>query len=86
MAKKKFQNMLREVARREGISVRQAYKLMQEAIDAGQQNPNPIIQARWQMIPHKGERVTVEEFFDYCERIGPYGRLPFGGGGNGLSS
>ncbi len=86
MAKNKFQNMLREVARREGISVRQAYKLMQETINAGQQNPNPIIQARWQAIPHKGERVTLEEFFEYIDKIGPYGMLPFGNTGSGFGS
>ena len=80
MRNRKFNRMLRDVAEFEGVSVERAYKMMQEAINAAQSDPNPIIQARWRNIPHKGETVTVEEFFAYMDKVGPYGISPLGSG------
>ena len=77
MQNRKFQKMLKDVAQFEGISVKQAYERLQDTINAAQQDPDPIVQARWKSIPHKGKQVTVEKFFEYIDRIGPYGRLPF---------
>lgn len=77
MQNRKFQKMLKDVAQFEGISVEQAYERLQDTINAAQQDPDPIVQARWKSIPHKGKQVTVEEFFEYIDRIGPFGSLPF---------
>ncbi len=71
MQKSKFDAMLRDVARFEGVSVKEAYQLLQETINAAQQNPDPMVQLRWKKIPHKGDRVTVEEFFAYMEQMRP---------------
>ena len=86
MQNRKFNKMLQDVAKFEGISVEQAYKKLQDTINAAQNDSDPIIQARWKDIPHKGERVTVEEFFAYMDKLGPYGRLPFGSAGKGFGS
>ena len=86
MQNRKFNKMLKDVAKFEGISVEQAYKMLQDTINAAQNDPDPIIQARWKDIPHKGKTVTVEEFFEYMDKIGPYGMLPFSSAGKGFSS
>ena len=71
MQKDKFNTMLQDVAQFQGVSVKEAYRLLQETINAAQQNPDPMVQMRWQMIPHKGTTVTVEEFFAYMDQIKP---------------
>ena len=77
MQKDKFNTMLRDVARFQGISVKEAYRLLQETINAAQQNTDPMVQMRWKMIPHKGDSVTVEEFFSYMDQIKPgFGNNP----------
>ena len=45
-------------------------KEMQTALDEAQSSTDPIIRARWDAIPHKEDRVTPEEFWEYAaERL-----------------
>ena len=30
-------------------------------MEEAQQSPDPLVQARWAMIPHAGEKPTIEE-------------------------
>jgi hypothetical protein len=35
------------------------------AMEEGQQSSDPAVQARWNAIPKKGDRLTIEEFLTY---------------------
>jgi hypothetical protein len=56
---------IREIAKREGKTVQEVLNDMQEALDAGMQNPDPAVQAEWRRIPHKGAKPTPQEVMDY---------------------
>ena len=36
-----------------------------KAIEIGMSDPDPAVQAKWQTIPHKGEKPTAEELIDW---------------------
>ena len=74
--KARLRETLEGIARQEGISVNEVYRRIQGCIDAAQETDDPRIKARWALIPHKGPKVTVEEFFDYCDMVSPHS---FGG-------
>ncbi len=61
-----MESIFREIASREGSTVDEVCKDIQEAIDAGFDNPDPAVQAAWRMIPMKGPRPTPEEVITYC--------------------
>ena len=69
---RKFDDILRQIARQEGKTTAQVYRDMQVAIDAGFDNPDPKVQATWKDIPFKGDRPTPEDVITYCAlRVAP---------------
>ena len=65
MEKDKFNRVLEEIARNHHTTVQEVRKEMEFAMQAGQSSPDPAVQARWNSIPRKGDKLTLEEFIDY---------------------
>lgn len=62
----KFKKILRKIAEKEGISVEEVYREMQEAINVGFSNPDPAIQAAWRNIPLPYGKPRPEDVIAYC--------------------
>ena len=56
-----FEKILEDIARRHGVSVREVYQNMEACMKLGQQSRDPAVQAKWALVPCKGESPTVEE-------------------------
>lgn len=56
---------LREVARKNHITVEEVRKEIRLAMIAAMCNPDPAIQKRWNAIPHAGDTLTPEDFITY---------------------
>lgn len=69
MDKKRLDEILEKVARDHHITPEQARADMEEALEAGQADTDPVVRARWKQIPHKGDKVTLEEFMDYAAGV-----------------
>lgn len=61
----------------EGITVAEVRKQMELAMLEGLNNPDPAIQARWKMIPCKGDIPTPEELITYIADSISKGINPF---------
>ncbi|MCI9456595.1 MAG: hypothetical protein HFE44_06425 [Oscillospiraceae bacterium] len=60
--------VIKELARKEGVTKKEIRRRIQEAIAIAQQNPDPQIQNEWKKI-HPGQGTpTPEEVIDYCVR------------------
>ena len=66
MSKRRMRRMLEQIARDNHITPQEVRKQMQVALDEAQSCPDPVVQAKWRSIPHKGEKVTLEEFLEYA--------------------
>ena len=66
MNKQKLERVLEQITREDHTTPEAVRREMQLALDAGQANKDPAVQARWRQIPHKGEKVTLEEFMEYA--------------------
>ncbi|MDD3250950.1 MAG: sporulation initiation factor Spo0A C-terminal domain-containing protein [Lachnospiraceae bacterium] len=68
-----MRSIFKEIARKEGTTVEAVYQNIQEAIDAGFDNPDPAVQAAWSQIPFSGSRPTPEEVISYYAlRVAPH--------------
>lgn len=47
-------SVIEEIAKREGISTQEVRSAMQEAIQEGFNDPNPIVHSRWEEISNEG--------------------------------
>ena len=61
------QEVMRQTAIREGVSVETLRREMERAIRAGFENDDPEIHARWEKIPCKGDVPTPEELLEYLD-------------------
>ena len=61
MDKKTIEKALQEVARQNGVSVEEVRREIELALQVGQANPDPQVQAQWASVPRKGDRPTPEE-------------------------
>ena len=61
-----MQEILEEVAERQGTTAEELQHSIQEAIDTGFDNPDPEVQAAWSRVPFSGERPTLEDLIAYC--------------------
>lgn len=52
--------IISQIAIQEGISKREVQNAMQEAINAGFENPDPLVRARWEQISIEGKAPTPE--------------------------
>ena len=57
-------NIIRHIAKQEGVSEQEVLVEMQKAIDAGYNAPDPAVQAYWASMPFKG-KPTPEELIVY---------------------
>ena len=69
MSKSKIKRMLEQVARENHTTPQIVRKEMQAALDEAQSTTDPIARARWEAIPHKGSKVTLEEFLEYSSSL-----------------
>ncbi|MBQ8237526.1 MAG: hypothetical protein IJZ39_05225 [Oscillospiraceae bacterium] len=65
MRKKKLDRIIEQIARQEHSTSEYVRREMQRALDEAQASTDPVVQARWKTIPHKGEKATLEEFIEY---------------------
>ena len=56
---------IRSIAMREGVTTEEVRKQMKLAMLAGLCSQDPVVQARWKIIPCKGEVPTPEELITY---------------------
>ena len=66
MRKRTMKRILEQIALSNHTTPEIVQKEMQAALDEAQASTDPVIQARWNSIPHKGNRVTLEEFLEYA--------------------
>lgn len=59
---------LREVARKNHITVDEVRKEIQLAMIAAMCNPDPVVQKRWREIPHTGDTITPEDLITYIAK------------------
>lgn len=55
-------DIIRRIARAHHVPEAQVRADMEEAMNAGRNNPDPAVQARWAAFPYAGEKPTIEEF------------------------
>ena len=59
---KRAANIIRQIARDNNVPEAQVRKDMKEAMDAGRNNPDLAVQARWREFHYAGDEPTLEEF------------------------
>jgi len=61
---RKFEKILKQIAKNNGVSVEKVKKEMQEALDAAYESPNIYAQG----VMRKGEKPTLEEFMAHLAK------------------
>ncbi len=56
---------IEKIAEKEGVSVNEVIREIDLAIEEAMQNPDPLVQARWTLIPCAGDKPTAIEFIAY---------------------
>lgn len=69
MSDKRFEAMLKAVAKKNHTTPERVRWEMQLAMDKAMASPDPIVQAGWVRIPRKGEKPTLEEFVSYMASL-----------------
>lgn len=59
---KRAAQIIKQVAQNNNISEEQVRAEMQEAMNSGRNNPDPVVQARWKDFHYTGAEPTLEEF------------------------
>ncbi|MBQ9148156.1 MAG: hypothetical protein IJX69_01180 [Oscillospiraceae bacterium] len=65
MNTKKMRRILEKIAQTKHTTPEQVRREMEHALAEAQASSDPLIQARWERIPHRGKEVTLEEFLEY---------------------
>ena len=58
---KRIDTILESVAKSHFTTIDEVRKEILLVMEEAQQSPDPLVQARWAMIPHAGEKPTIEE-------------------------
>ena len=69
MNKKKISRSLKKIADRDGKSVDEVRRDIEQVISEAESNPDPKIQAFWSSVPSKGDKPTVEEVIAHIAGI-----------------
>jgi len=69
MDEKEVERTLQKIADGEGVSLNEIRREIEISIEAAQNDPDPKIQALWKSMPHKGGKITPEEFIAYITEI-----------------
>jgi len=56
---------IKNLARQNGVSIREYRGEIERAITLAMTDPDPVARAHWAKMPRKGERPTPEEFIIY---------------------
>ena len=72
--KPNIDDIIRHIAKREGISEKEVLGEMQKAIDVGYHNPDPAVQAYWSSMPFGGKPSPQELILYLADQI-PDGNL-----------
>lgn len=70
MTREYADQLLSKVARRANVSQETVRKEIEFSMEEAQKSDDPNVQRLWASIPHKGEKVTVEEFLTYLYLVG----------------
>lgn len=65
MTKSELSCILFRIAKDNHTTVQNVRKEIEFAMEVGQSNTDPTVQAKWAAIPRKGPKLTLEEFIDY---------------------
>ena len=65
MKDQKLEKVLRSIAKEHHTTPEKVRQEMQLAMEMGMASTDPMVRARWAMIPKKGETLTLEEFVAY---------------------
>ena len=65
MSDHNFDNVIAEIAKKNRTSPDKIREEMQHAMDMAMQSSDPAVQARWALVPRKGDTPTLEEFVCY---------------------
>jgi citrate synthase len=65
MQKQDFEQLLEKVAHNMGMSKEEVRREMENAVTEAMNDPDPMVRMRWNFVPRKGEKPTLEEFIDY---------------------
>ena len=65
MKTNKLDKVLASIATEHHTTVQEVRREMEYAMYVCQSNPDPAVQAQWNSIPRKGDKLTLEEFIDY---------------------
>ena len=60
-----FNNIIRQIAKENGVSPAEVKKDMQEAIREAMASPDPKVQAEWKKISPSGKEPSIEELLTY---------------------
>ena len=66
--KLKYNRAIKKIAKQEGINPEIVYVEMQKAIEAGYNNPDPIIQANWKKIAPDDMLPSPEKLIELLSR------------------
>ena len=66
---KRAAQIIKQIARDNNVPEEQVRADMQEAMDYGRNNPDPIAQARWKEFRYAGSEPTLEEFILWVAAI-----------------
>ena len=60
-----FDNIIRQIADKNGVSPTEVKNEMKKAIRVGMQSPDPKVQAHWRKISPSGKEPTINEVLTY---------------------
>jgi len=66
---KKIRKALQQIAKKEGVSVGEVRRNIKLAMQDARSNPDPKIQAFWDSIPHKRDKLTPEDVIAHIAGI-----------------
>ena len=66
--KRKYSKIIKQIAKKEGVSPEVVYEEMQKAISEGYFNPDPEVQKYWRKIAPDGNMPTPEKVIEYCSK------------------
>ena len=66
---KRAAGIIRQIARDNHVTEEEVRRDMKEAMDAGRNNPDPAVQAKWAGFEYAAEEPTVEEFILWTAEI-----------------
>ncbi len=65
---REFKKIVKQIAQGYGVSPKEVYDEMQEAIDIGYHSPDPIAQALWKKVPAPSGKPTPEDVVVYLSK------------------